>query len=96
MIKRFLSKYLELIFWVAGLLALAITDPALKTHFSLCPVKMAGMSWCPGCGLGHSISWLFRGDIKNSFEAHWLGIPALVAICWRVYQLLTPRRRIFT
>ncbi|HEY4197532.1 MAG TPA: DUF2752 domain-containing protein [Mucilaginibacter sp.] len=87
MIKRLFSKYLELIFWVAALTALAFTDPAGAAHFSLCPLKVMGITWCPGCGLGHSISWLFRGNITNSFHAHWLGIPALLIILYRVYTL---------
>ncbi|RYZ98057.1 MAG: DUF2752 domain-containing protein [Sphingobacteriaceae bacterium] len=52
---------------------------------------MAGIGWCPGCGLGHSISWLFRGDIQHSFNAHWFGIPALIIICWRVFVLAKNR-----
>ncbi|WP_345333624.1 DUF2752 domain-containing protein [Mucilaginibacter defluvii] len=87
MIKKLFAKYFELCFLVAALIALAITDPAAKTHFSLCPLKMAGIGWCPGCGLGHSISWLFRGNISNSFQAHWLGIPALIVIAWRIITL---------
>ncbi|MCD8741466.1 DUF2752 domain-containing protein [Mucilaginibacter roseus] len=49
---------------------------------------MAGIGWCPGCGLGHSISWLFRGNLNNSFQAHWLGIPALAIISWRIVILI--------
>ncbi|MEO6149064.1 MAG: DUF2752 domain-containing protein [Mucilaginibacter sp.] len=95
MIKKFITKNFELIFWVAALIALAVTNPAVETHFSLCPLKMAGISWCPGCGLGHAISWLFRGDIKHSFQAHWLGIPALLIIAWRIYSLIKNQDRHF-
>jgi hypothetical protein len=89
--KRFFSKYFELIFWVAALVSLAFTDPAGPAHFSLCPLKALGIAWCPGCGLGHSISWLFRGDIPNSFHAHWFGIPALIIILYRIYILIVQR-----
>jgi hypothetical protein len=84
---KFISKYFELLFWTAALLALAMTDPANKVHFSLCPLKAMGITWCPGCGLGHAISWLFRGDIRNSWHAHWLGVPALAVILYRIYDL---------
>jgi hypothetical protein len=47
-----------------------------------------GITWCPGCGLGHSISFLLHGDIKNSFHAHWIGVPALVIIAHRIYVLI--------
>ena len=93
LIKTLFQKYFELIFWVAALISLAFTDPAAETHFSLCPLKMAGIGWCPGCGLGHSIAWLFKGDIQNSFHAHWLGIPAVAIIGWRIYTLMRDRLR---
>jgi hypothetical protein len=91
LVKRNFSKYFELFFWVAALVALAFTNPAGPVHFSLCPLKAMGFTWCPGCGLGHSISWLFRGDIRNSFHAHWLGIPALCLILHRIYTLFVQR-----
>jgi hypothetical protein len=85
--KLFFSTYFELAIWVAALAWLAFTDPAGPAHFSLCPLKAMGITWCPGCGLGHSISWLFRGNVHNSFRAHWLGIPALCIIVYRIYTL---------
>jgi hypothetical protein len=87
LIKSLFQKYFELIFWVAALVALAVTDPATEPHFSLCPLKMAGISWCPGCGIGHAIAWLFKGNIQNSFHAHWFGIPALLILLWRIFTL---------
>ncbi|WP_311954640.1 DUF2752 domain-containing protein [Mucilaginibacter terrae] len=56
--------------------------------------KLVGITWCPGCGIGHSISWLLHGNLTQSFKAHYLGIPALAVIIYRVYclsiyQLLT-------
>jgi hypothetical protein len=89
--KQFLRKYFELTFWIAALIALAFADPSDSTHFSLCPFKAMGITWCPGCGLGHSISWLFHGNIRNSFHAHWLGIPALAVILYRIYTLIMLR-----
>ena len=47
-----------------------------------------GFKWCPGCGIGHSIAWLLHGNIKNSLHAHWLGIPALVLIVYRIVVLI--------
>ncbi|WP_295793384.1 DUF2752 domain-containing protein [Mucilaginibacter sp.] len=87
MIKTVFHKYFELAFWVVALIALAIANPTDQSHFSLCPLKLMGITWCPGCGLGHSISFLFHGDIKSSFHSHWLGIPALGMILYRVYAL---------
>jgi hypothetical protein len=95
LINVFFRKYFELIFWVAALTALGMSNPAAATHFTLCPFKLMGINWCPGCGIGHSIAYLLHGDIARSFQAHWLGIPALVVISHRIYvlcrlQLLQP------
>jgi len=72
---------------VSALIALAITDPSTVGQYSLCPLKLMGIGWCPGCGLGHSISWLLHGNIKNSWHAHWIGVPALIIILFRIYTL---------
>jgi hypothetical protein len=78
---------IELIFWIGGLLWLAFMNPS-ESHFTLCPIKNLGFSFCPGCGLGHSISFLFHGQIKESFHQHPLGIFALAVILWRVFKLI--------
>jgi Protein of unknown function (DUF2752) len=87
LIKKTFDRYFELAFWVAALTCLAFTNPTNQSHFTLCPLRLLGFKWCPGCGLGHSISFLFHGDIKSSFRAHWLGIPALAIIIYRIYVL---------
>jgi len=88
LIKTFFLKYFELTFWIAALIALGISNPSAATHFILCPLKLMGITWCPGCGLGHSIAFLLHGDIINSLHAHWLGIPALLIIAHRIYLLI--------
>jgi len=87
LIKQFFRKHFELLFWVSALIALVITDPSTAGQYSLCPLKLMGITWCPGCGLGHSISWLLHGNIKNSWHAHWFGVPALGIILYRIYEL---------
>jgi len=87
LIKAFFFKYFELVFWTVALVSLALTDPTAEPHFALCPLKLLGFTWCPGCGLGHAISWLFHGNIKASVHAHWLGIPAVIVIVHRIYVL---------
>lgn len=78
---------IELIFWLIALLGLAFTNPA-DAHFTLCPIKNLGFSFCPGCGLGHAISYLLHGDIKQSIEHHPLGIFALIVIIQRIFSLI--------
>jgi hypothetical protein len=83
---RWLTRNSELLFWVTGIGILAITDPC-NGHYTLCLFKLAGFGYCPGCGLGHSIAFLFRGDFIASVHAHPLGIPALFFILLRIYRL---------
>lgn len=85
--KILIRKYFELSAWIAALVLLALMDPRGEAHYSLCIFKFLGISFCPGCGLGHSISYLFHGDIRASFTAHPLGIFALSVILWRIFRL---------
>ena len=74
--------------WIAGLVLLAVMDPtSTDAHYSFCLFKFIGIQFCPGCGLGHSISYLFHGNIKASFAAHPLGLFALATIVFRIYRL---------
>ena len=83
----YFKKRFELIFWIFSLLWLGFSNPS-EAHFSLCPIKNLGFTWCLGCGLGHSISAIFRLQIEQSFQYHWFGIPALLIILHRIYQLV--------
>ncbi len=83
----FLFKNTELFFWITGLIILALSNPAHQ-HFTICPLANAGFTFCPGCGLGHSISWLFRLNFTESFHSHFFGLPALLIILFRIKQLL--------
>ncbi|WP_010664626.1 DUF2752 domain-containing protein [Marinilabilia salmonicolor] len=85
---QFHKKHLEAFFWILAIILLAFTNPEGSGHLSLCPLKNMGFNFCPGCGLGHSISWIFRGDIIASFHCHPLGIPALIILLVRSINLL--------
>jgi hypothetical protein len=84
---KFLKANFELIFWIAAIIALAVTNPSLESQYPLCPFKLMGITWCPGCGIGHAISWLLHGNINRSWQANWLGVPALIIILYRIYVL---------
>ncbi|MFD2144514.1 DUF2752 domain-containing protein [Mucilaginibacter antarcticus] len=84
---KFLKSNLELIFWVAAIIALAAANPSLESQYPLCPLKLMGIAWCPGCGIGHAISWLLHGNIAKSWQAHWLGVPAVIIITYRIFVL---------
>lgn len=84
--KYIKSFPIELTFWVLALVLLATANPH-EHHFTLCPLASLGFDWCPGCGLGRSITALFHGDVNASFAHHCFGIPALMLIGYRIYQL---------
>ncbi|MFH1733659.1 MAG: DUF2752 domain-containing protein [bacterium] len=93
----FLSKilrgiHIELIIWPAALLFLAFSDPAAESHFSLCIFRLFGWETCPGCGLGHAISYLLHGDVAASWQAHPLGIAAFIILSARIITLFLKKK----
>jgi len=81
---------LELLFWIGALILLGMAEPHGHDeahHFSLCPLAAMGVEWCPGCGLGRSVTQLFHGHIEESWKHHWFGIPALLIIGYRIVVL---------
>jgi len=90
--KRIKSFPLELFFWVTALVLMAVTN-ASEHHFTLCPLANLGFAdWCPGCGLGRSISHILHGEFAESFSEHWLGFPALIIIVYRIITLIKYRK----
>ena len=86
-IRRFFNTYFEIIFWAAAILALFACNPSVQAHYSFCLLNNLGFKFCPGCGLGHSISWLLHGNLTASFKAHPLGILAVPIILFRIITL---------
>lgn len=87
------KKYFKIIgfesfIWISGLIYLAFFSPVGQTHFTICPIKNLGFDFCPGCGLGHSITQIFHGNFIESFHTHPLGFLALIIIAYRIYTLL--------
>jgi hypothetical protein len=83
----------EALIWIFGLIYLALINSPEATHFTICPLSNLGFKYCPGCGLGNSISYLFRGDFTLSFHSHPLGIFALVIIIFRIITIINNNRR---
>lgn len=80
-----LRKLQQSMIWLAALIALYVM--AEGEGQSLCIFSAVGVSWCPGCGLGHSIHHALHFRLAASADAHWLGMPATVAI---VYNIVKP------
>jgi hypothetical protein len=76
----------EALVWFTGLLILAFAGT--DNHFTICPIKNVGVDFCPGCGLGRSVSLILRGQVTASFHAHPLGIFALFILSFRIINLL--------
>ena len=77
----------EALIWASGLLVVALGNPESAFHFTLFLPDLLLDIRSPGYNLGHSIAFLFRGDITNSIQAHWLGIPATVILLLRIVSL---------
>src|SRR5690606_27366729 len=88
-LRKWFNKFpLEAVIWISGLGAMALHDPIESNHFSLCPFNAVGFHFCPGCGLGRSVSFLFHGEISASFAAHPLGIFAVIVLSFRIVKLM--------
>ncbi|MBI5471170.1 MAG: DUF2752 domain-containing protein [Ignavibacteriae bacterium] len=82
------TGWLELAIWICGLLYLAVIDPHDGGHFALCPLKNLGFAFCPGCGLGASVSYLLHCEVSQSFHTHPLGAFALIVLLHRIVTLI--------
>jgi hypothetical protein len=79
---------IEGLFWSMSLIYLAFLSDTPQQHFTICPLANIGFDYCPGCGLGRSVSQILHGHISESFNFHLLGIPALLIIFFRIYSLI--------
>ena len=86
---RSLIRYVdsEAAIWVLALIIIALGNPESDFHFTIFwPYYVWGIK-SPGYDLGHSISYLFRGDAISAIETHVLGIPTVAILVWRVATL---------
>ncbi|MBW7465818.1 long-subunit acyl-CoA synthetase (AMP-forming) [Pontibacter aydingkolensis] len=90
-LNRYTAKFSYLAeagLWLTGLTLLALMNPEGEHLFSFCPYSWILESGCIGCGIGHGISFLLKGNLQASWEAHSLAAPALLVLLWRCWQLL--------
>ena len=78
----------EATIWIAAIIFLALIEPAESTHFTICPFSAIGIDFCPGCGLGRSVSYILHGDFSTSLAVHPLGIFAFIVLTTRVISLI--------
>jgi hypothetical protein len=79
---------LEASVWLSGLVYLLLIHSTGETHFTICPLANLGIEFCPGCGLGNSISYIFKGDFIASIHSHPLGILALIILTIRIITII--------
>ena len=77
----------EGVLWLTGLVYLFFINPYQVQLFTFCPFHNLGISFCPGCGLGRSISFFYHGDFLHSIKTHPLGIIAFIFISARTTEL---------
>ena len=83
------QNYFEIMAFGVGLLLLALMDPHAANGPGLCILENLDFPYCPGDGLGHSISFIFRGEIYNAMESNILGPFALLIISGRIFYLFS-------
>ncbi|HET8866360.1 MAG TPA: DUF2752 domain-containing protein [Gracilimonas sp.] len=83
---KFIHKHLEWVVFSTGLILLGLMSPEY-TGTSLCLFDLAGIDFCPGEGLGHSIAYTFRGDLSSAMNAHFAGPLAVLILSGRVFYL---------
>jgi len=80
----FLKQNLEALIWVAVILYFFVSPVHTDSHFTICPLSLAGFEYCPGCGLGRSMILLLHGHILESLRMHPLSIFALAILTARI------------
>lgn len=77
------KKHIEWVVFSMGLVALAAMDPA-NAGISFCIFEQLGIDFCPGEGLGHSISYTFRAEFEAALKAHLMGPLAIIILGMRI------------
>ncbi|MEO6490806.1 MAG: DUF2752 domain-containing protein [Ferruginibacter sp.] len=85
-VMRFILNNFELLFWITALILLyGMNTDTGKNSF--CIFNLIGFTWCPGCGIGHSIQSALHLQFMTSIDQHPLGILAVIIILYRIKQL---------
>ena len=79
---------MEAVLWMVGLAAVGSADPTLTSAIDLCLFKAVGLPGCPGCGLGHAMGYLFRGEWLLAVQTHWFSPVVLGILITRITSLL--------
>jgi hypothetical protein len=79
------QTYRETIIWGIALVLLFLMDTTAAS-FSFCIPSLLGFQYCPGCGIGHAIHHALHLRFAQSFQEHWLGLPATMGILYLIIK----------
>lgn len=65
-----------------------------EKSMSLCLLSNLGFTYCPGCGIGHAIHHVLHFQFKESFQSHFLGIPATIGIAYLTIKPLLKNNKL--
>jgi len=82
----------EAAIWTGGVGLMALADPTREALIEVCLLKLAGIAWCPGCGLGHAVGFLARGQFAEAMASHPLVIPVVAVLIVRIVTLFAANR----
>lgn len=86
--RQLFNRHFEWMALSAGVIVMALMNPYTTQGPGWCLFERIGIPFCPGDGLGHSIAFIFRGDLSSALEANILGPFALIVILMRITVLL--------
>jgi hypothetical protein len=81
-------KALEAVIWSTGLFAVAMADPFAPPLIDACLFKAVGFPLCPGCGLGHAVGFMARGEFLLSIESHPFAIAVVAVLSNHILSLV--------
>ena len=88
-VKYLLASFtVEALIWVLVLFILAFQNPYSSNHYTLFWPSLFWDIKSPGYNLGHAISFFFRGEIIASINTHYLGIPTVLLIIYRIISIV--------
>ncbi|MBT3448854.1 MAG: DUF2752 domain-containing protein [Bacteroidetes Order II. Incertae sedis bacterium] len=79
--------WMEAGMWSVGLAAMCIADPTAESWIELCLFKAIGLGECPGCGLGHALGFLVRGEWHLAMDSHLLSPFVAIVLSHRISSL---------
>ncbi|MCG8372198.1 MAG: DUF2752 domain-containing protein [Balneolales bacterium] len=83
---KLIKRHSEWVVFLTGLVLMGAMDPYNNAD-SLCLFELLGLPFCIGEGLGHSIAFFFRGELKLAFEANFMGPLAVFILTFRIITI---------